>query len=259
LLRESHGITNLFGDTYQSGMLPATETPLKPPIALSGSQLTIQAIKLSRTKILSAPCLKTFANILLRNEDVAAIVPFQSELDDPYSYSGQTAEEAFARTLVGDRWWALGTGNSSVPSKTFPALASVTNAYQKCKEMWAIDLQVRAGMSEDDYWYHILQRGEHQEPRMAQDDYQLAVKYFQNLVVRGKWVGLTVDGHVSLVPHLTQVRDQIVVVPGIQRQIILQPSDSGQWDFVGSCYVNGIMSGEIWERGEQVLDVFEIR
>jgi hypothetical protein len=68
-----------------------------------------------------------------------------------------------------------------------------------------------------------------------------------------------VEGYVCVVPHLTQVGDQIVVVPGILRPIILRPSESGQWDLVGSCYVHGIMSREIWERGEQVLDVFEIQ
>jgi hypothetical protein len=70
---------------------------------------------------------------------------------------------------------------------------------------------------------------------------------------------LTVDGHVCLVPHLTLVGDLIVVVPGVHRPIILRPAESGQWDLVGSCYVHGIMAGEIWELGEQVLDVFEIR
>lgn len=244
-------------EVYRSGMPPATDPPPKPPIAILGAHLTIQAVKLSQMKMFSAPCLKTFPNVLLRHEDIAAIIPFQNELEDPYPHSGQTAEEAFARTLVGDRWW-LAAPDSSY-SRIFPAPTTITEAYRKCKEMVAEEINDNAGISDDELWYHVIPRAGQWESKMPQDDYLLAVKYFQNLVVRGKRVGLTVDGHACLVPHLTLVGDLIVVVPGVHRPIILRPAESGQWDLVGSCYAHGIMAGEIWELGEQVLDVFEIR
>lgn len=254
---ESLGVdTDPMREVYRSGMPLATDPPLKPPITILGAQLTIQAVKLSRIKKLSAPCLKTFPNVLLRHEDIAAIMAFQKELDDSYAHSGQTAEEAFARTLVGDRWWL---SMSDSPSRLFPAPSSVTDAYKKCKEMVAEQVEIHAGASDDDIWDQVLLQDGQLETRMEPDDHLLAVKYFQNLIVRGKCVGLTMDGHVCLVPHLTQNGDQIVVVPGIHRPIILRAGESGQWDLVGSCYVHGIMSGEILARGEQVLDVFEIR
>jgi hypothetical protein len=165
-------------------MPPATNPPPKPPIAIFGDQFTIQAVKLSLMKMLSAPCLKTFPNFILRSEDIAAIMPFQRELDDPCPHSGQTAEEVFARMLVGDWWWSVARSDSSVPSKTFPAPSSVTNAYKKYKEMLAEELGARAGISDDDFWYHDPQRGEQQESKLARDDYKLAVEYSQNLVVR---------------------------------------------------------------------------
>jgi hypothetical protein len=220
----SNGATDSMREVYRSGMPLATDPPPKPLITILGAQLTIQPIKLSRMKTLSAPCLKIFPSVLLRHEDIATIVAFQKELDDSYAQSGQAAEEAFARPLVGDRRLL---SMSDSPSRLFPALSSVTDAYRKCKEMVAEQVEIHAGASDNDLWYQVLLQDGQQETRMEPRDHLLAVKYFQNLMVRGKCVGLTVDGHFCLVPHLTQNGGQVVVVPGIHRPIILLAGEGG--------------------------------
>lgn len=69
----------------------------------------------------------------------------------------------------------------------------------------------------------------------------------------GKQLARTYEGHLCLVPQLAKEDDLIVVVPGLaQPQVLRQTaaSVSGEapetWEFVGSCYVHGIMNGEFW-------------
>ena len=254
------------GVAYRAGMLAPAESDLRiePMVALlPGACLRIHGLGLSRISDLSVPCLRRFRGMVLKPQDLSAIVEFQGKIVDPYPHTGGTAEDAFARTLIGDSWPIL-TSGQTMPTRSIPAPPSILENYRHFQVKVAEEGASLARLPGSEHWdpdfdySHLLEPA---ESAMDPDDYDMGAKYLGNLVVRGKRVCLTADGHVGLVPHLTQIGDEIVVVPGLQRPILIRPSAGlGQYDLVGSCYIHGIMAGEIWEQREnEVLGVYDIR
>jgi hypothetical protein len=248
-------------DRYRTGMPPGDDPRPKPTLTVLGAQLTIHGTRISRIKRLSSPCLRSTPASVLNDADLVAIIPFEKEIENPYPHCGrtQTAEEAFARTLVGDKW-ILPTNDGAINGGLFPAPSHIVDSYRKWKLMVAEQYESAAGLSEDEKWFRVLEQDSERHLDMSFDDWQRATEYYQQLMVSCKRVGLTLDGHVCLVPHRAQLGDQIVVVPGIHRPIILRPCGSEQWELVGSCFVHGIMGGEIWEGAQPpVVEVFNVR
>jgi hypothetical protein len=83
----------------------------------------------------------------------------------------------------------------------------------------------------------------------------------------GRKFGVTADGLMTLVPHGTQVGDEICVMLGIEKPFLLRHVDVDDKDIddgrkryvlVGDCYVHGIMSGEAL-RDDAIVQDFVIR
>ena len=59
----------------------------------------------------------------------------------------------------------------------------------------------------------------------------------------------TVEGYVGLVPRLAEVGDYIVLAKGGRLPLVLRPKGK-EWEFIGDCYVHGMMDGELWDEEE---------
>ncbi len=54
------------------------------------------------------------------------------------------------------------------------------------------------------------------------------------------------NGGFGWVPLRTEVGDRVCVFRGMRIPVIMRPC-SDRWEFIGACYVHGLMDGEIWE------------
>jgi len=61
------------------------------------------------------------------------------------------------------------------------------------------------------------------------------------------------NGKFGWVPLRTEVGDQVCVFRGMRIPVIMRPRGD-RWEFIGACYVQGSMDGEIWD-----LDALEWR
>lgn len=66
----------------------------------------------------------------------------------------------------------------------------------------------------------------------------------------------TAGGHVGLVPMIAEVGDFIMLCEGGKLPLILRPRDDEagkdgkkvkEWEFIGDCYIHGVMEGEKWD------------
>lgn len=58
----------------------------------------------------------------------------------------------------------------------------------------------------------------------------------------------TSQGYVGLVPNVTTEGDQIVMLQGSNLPFVLRPTQfPGHFQFIGGCYVHGLMKGEAWK------------
>jgi len=60
----------------------------------------------------------------------------------------------------------------------------------------------------------------------------------------GRRLCVTTKGYVGAVTPLAEVGDEIVVFAGMQTPSVLRRVDNKQYQFVGECYVHGLMNGE---------------
>jgi hypothetical protein len=61
------------------------------------------------------------------------------------------------------------------------------------------------------------------------------------------------NGKFGWVPLRTEVSDQVCVFRGMRIPVIMRPRGD-RWGFIGACYVQGSLDGEIWD-----LDALEWR
>lgn len=66
----------------------------------------------------------------------------------------------------------------------------------------------------------------------------------------------TSTDYLGLVPALTQIGDRVALLKGLKPPVILRPKEHG-WEFVGDCYVHGVMNGEVFQI-DKVRDVWLI-
>ncbi len=59
-------------------------------------------------------------------------------------------------------------------------------------------------------------------------------------------LGRTAKGYLALLPLDAKVTDTIVLLQGGKTPYVIRRRD-GLWEFVGDCYVHGIMDGEAWD------------
>ncbi|KAH8680727.1 heterokaryon incompatibility protein-domain-containing protein [Xylariales sp. PMI_506] len=57
---------------------------------------------------------------------------------------------------------------------------------------------------------------------------------------------VTGNGRFGWAPHRTKVDDKVCVFRGMRTPVIMRPQGI-RWEFIGVCYVQGLMDGEIWD------------
>ncbi len=57
---------------------------------------------------------------------------------------------------------------------------------------------------------------------------------------------LSKNGRFGWVPLRTEVDDRVCVFQGMRQPVIMRPRGD-RWEFIGACYVHGLMDGEIWD------------
>lgn len=56
-------------------------------------------------------------------------------------------------------------------------------------------------------------------------------------------LGTTTNGHLALLPKLTEIGDELVILKGGRFPVVLRRRDDGSMQFIGEAYVQGIMDG----------------
>jgi hypothetical protein len=57
---------------------------------------------------------------------------------------------------------------------------------------------------------------------------------------------VTENGRFGWVPYRTEEGDSVCVFRGMRTPVIMRPQGN-RWNFIGVCYVQGLMDGEIWD------------
>ena len=65
------------------------------------------------------------------------------------------------------------------------------------------------------------------------------VRYARNFFV-------SQQGRIGWVPLRTEAGDRVCVFHGMRIPVILRPQGD-RWEFIGACYVHGLMDGEVWD------------
>lgn len=68
-------------------------------------------------------------------------------------------------------------------------------------------------------------------------------------VTHGRNIFVTKKGYMGLCPRSTRLGDKVVVLFGGRTPFILRKARKGRYEFLGECYVHGIMNGEADEMG----------
>ena len=83
------------------------------------------------------------------------------------------------------------------------------------------------------------------------------------LITMWRKIFVSKQGYVGLSAHSVRPGDQICVLFGVSTPYIVRPSSiSGEYLFLGECYVNGLMNGEaiqLWEEGILPSQWFHLR
>jgi hypothetical protein len=77
----------------------------------------------------------------------------------------------------------------------------------------------------------------------------------------GRRLAITEEGLIGLVPVCTEVGDVVIVLLGCPVPVVLRKWEEN-WIFIGTCYVEGVMKGEIVKDlmgGRYSIETFEIR
>ena len=63
----------------------------------------------------------------------------------------------------------------------------------------------------------------------------------------GRRFCITKEGYMGLVPTSTKIGDSIVLLSGGLTPYVVRRRRNGTWDFLGECYIHGLMNGEVWD------------
>lgn len=69
---------------------------------------------------------------------------------------------------------------------------------------------------------------------------------------------VTTNGHFGLGPHFAQAGDIVAVIFGLRFPVVLRQIRE-KWQFLGTCYVHGIMNGEAVQVQQDESEVFTLR
>jgi hypothetical protein len=109
--------------------------------------------------------------------------------------------------------------------------------------------------------HHLTQTNEWKILRAIEEDPNTA-KFERQVILgnRSKTFFATKGGYYGTAPSSIQFGDSLVLVSGLQVPLIMRAVGEGQSEFklLGPAYVQGVMYGEVWPRGENQLKEFTI-
>lgn len=151
----------------------------------------------------------------------------KEKLPEQYHWSGQSRSEAFWRTIIGDKV------RSAVPSTAYSFPAPVE--WEQKYEDWRLSPLGPKGK---------LGNLVHVKESINSFEFQF---YIACAAMR---FAVTDDKQMTLVPTGAEAGDMIYVIGGIRYPLLFR-SSRGMVDkvqFVGHCYVHGMMEGEGWKQ-----------
>jgi hypothetical protein len=206
---------------------------------LKGRKLRISAIEVSVLSSLSDPWALTGGDTgpPIRNFYESCAQLCKQSLLDMYGPTGQLRSEAFWRTLIGDK-----VRETPSTEYSFPAPVEWEQVHQDwLTSTWGPDGDIRK----------LVDKTQSTNPFGI----QFAVACF------GKPFAVTANEYMALVPHRARSGDTLCVIPGIKSPLLLrqkklaaalaggEESDVNSVEVVGSCYVHGLMEGQIFSEG----------
>jgi hypothetical protein len=82
---------------------------------------------------------------------------------------------------------------------------------------------------------------------LPQKDLDLGTEFCLRMTAMYRSLAITEDGYFALVPHLTQVGDQIGLFEGGKVPLVIRQQGE-HWQLVGDSYVHGIMRGRLLKK-----------
>jgi hypothetical protein len=137
----------------------------------------------------------------------------------PSSYSGQSFEEAFARTMV--------CNMTSTGERVAPDISKSYEAYMEVLDMFS-------------------------QKRLAKNIDELMLKAFPFENATAAWVSdrvfcRTRRGYMGMIPSVSAKGDVVCAFLGGRASFIIRPKADGFFQLIGACYIHGMMSGELLE------------
>lgn len=152
-----------------------------------------------------------------------------TEQYSPHPYhTGQPREEAFWRTLLGDR---------TVEGR--PAPANILEDYRAMQTVFSNTSALNSASYQ------------------ASADMSIRISRFLGAAVattRARQFGVTRRGYMGFVPPLAQEGDMVCIFAGMHTPYLVRPHYRGKgyqvaYLLVGACYFHGMMDGEMWKDG----------
>jgi hypothetical protein len=155
--------------------------------------------------------------------------------DEHYIFTSQTLEEAFWRTLIGDKT------HEDVP------------APEAFEQQWS------AAMIRQQFIRNALEiasrDGDIDTSTFTIDDptgeYIKSVKgsklYLQSLMnmIYTRAFAITEKNYMCMVPGDSQPGDAVILVAGSESPFVFRGTENGNWILLGECYVHGVIRGEL--------------
>jgi hypothetical protein len=68
------------------------------------------------------------------------------------------------------------------------------------------------------------------------------------IMTRGRRLIVTREGYMGLAPHYVEKGQKPAILNGCTAPVLLQENDDGTYRFAGSCFIQGLMEGEMLPR-----------
>jgi hypothetical protein len=167
----------------------------------------------------------------------------KSELPSRYKATGQPTEEAFWRTMIGDR---CAVGDTNPTRFQFPAPEEFSHYFAIGWEIMCTGgKDPMAGMFEDDD-----EKKKRWDALRFQCNFQFSRAF--SGICPGRRFAITTSGLMGLVPPNTEPGDILCLIPGFECPVLLRKAssplriltDEPLYRYVGVCYMHGLMLGE---------------
>lgn len=176
-----------------------------------------------------------------------------SKAKNPDIYtSPDRRDEAIWRIPVGD----VDQDDTFLPCR---ATQSCKHSYDHCVAQLELQLQANSMASLEEYKTRAAEVNAMGETRVAETDARGNVGSLYRIrmhELKGKRPFLSHIGYVGMGPSYMRPGDVIVVLSGASVPFIARPIGEGRFRFLGECYCDGIMDGEIVDRRVKETIVF---